>query len=865
DRTYHALGTNSNAIINTILNQAGIDLRDHMPQAPTEYPGHMSLLDGNGNSNYTAFVHDSLLNKTTFFYKRGGDDTITLEYDSLSGERGRVQTENDTVSTGMTTIVFTGLNYSEVVFERNTTTAQQPTETDELLVLLDGQRLVNVSDFYTSRSNSATEGAQVNTFEFQDINYFRGDGDGNNLDGSTQTKETLLEGFEGDDILYGGTGNDTLIGGLDDDELFGGEGEDTADYSTDTANGASAGISVTLNANGTASVVDGWGDTDTLTQIEIIKAQGAGTTDTLEVITAPYSKIEIDKTGSDDVIIASVGNTEAGATTWRLEGFESHTPFTETDDDVLIRGGLLNPGSTLDGLGGSDDAIRYASNSFDSTYQTDAHGVFIEGSSQVALESDLSTSETITNIENVYTARVVHADGDDRGHAAIVDDFSQIQGSLTFERGESLDQNIVTSGSTEATANAPDIVGTNYGDTLNLVSVGFNSFTLGSGNDVVNVGTAVTNSLVAPGQYFAPYVSNPWIVYTGGEDEIYIRDDSNFPEESYVNIQIDEAYSYADIQNLSFQQTDYGDFTLSFDLGSPEDSITVIHEDSFAEDTTGSVMIISFESGGHMTVDIEFKGSAGAYPYEYSITESPSSAIDTDLSGGYGNDEWTGRDGIDETYSALAGDDRLEGGSGDDNLFGGSGSDHLRGGADDDTLDGGAGDDVLNTGSGDDTVTGGTGSDIFIIEREVDSYTLITDFDPVADVLDLRFHEEQENFDILYLQQSGTDTLVNLSAGQVVRIENTSVGDFNSSNVNFAEDVTPPITVPDTTLYPDVPTQSVNGTSSSETLDYSWLTTDVAIYGNGGSDYIVADQAMTISLCHCILARTYMVVAETMS
>ena len=64
----------------------------------------------------------------------------------------------------------------------------------------------------------------------------------------------VLDGRDGDDLLSGGAGNDTLDGG---------SGEDTADYSGDTA-----GITVTLANN---AVVDGYGDTDTLIDIERIK------------------------------------------------------------------------------------------------------------------------------------------------------------------------------------------------------------------------------------------------------------------------------------------------------------------------------------------------------------------------------------------------------------------------------------------------------------------------------------------------------------------------------------------------------------------------------------------------------------------
>lgn len=69
-------------------------------------------------------------------------------------------------------------------------------------------------------------------------------------------------------------------------------------------------------------------------------------------------------------------------------------------------------------------------------------------------------------------------------------------------------------------------------------------------------------------------------------------------------------------------------------------------------------------------------------------------AIDSDISGGAG----------DDTLGGGAGRDHLRGDAGRDSLFGGLGDDHLEGGADADTLDGGKGRDILDGGTGIDSV-----------------------------------------------------------------------------------------------------------------------------------------------------------------
>ncbi|MDA8134101.1 MAG: tandem-95 repeat protein [Desulfobacteraceae bacterium] len=75
--------------------------------------------------------------------------------------------------------------------------------------------------------------------------------------------DTLI-GEVGNDILEGGQGNDTLEGGQGSDFLYGGEGIlDIAGYSNDPG-------AITVFVNNSTSVIDGWGDTDFLFDIEWI-------------------------------------------------------------------------------------------------------------------------------------------------------------------------------------------------------------------------------------------------------------------------------------------------------------------------------------------------------------------------------------------------------------------------------------------------------------------------------------------------------------------------------------------------------------------------------------------------------------------
>lgn len=72
-------------------------------------------------------------------------------------------------------------------------------------------------------------------------------------------KDTL-NGLRGNDRLYGSGGNDVLVGGPGDDILDGGQGTDTARFRKNAVQG----VSVDLVANGAPTVVDGFGDSDSI-------------------------------------------------------------------------------------------------------------------------------------------------------------------------------------------------------------------------------------------------------------------------------------------------------------------------------------------------------------------------------------------------------------------------------------------------------------------------------------------------------------------------------------------------------------------------------------------------------------------------
>lgn len=174
-------------------------------------------------------------------------------------------------------------------------------------------------------------------------------------------------------------------------------------------------------------------------------------------------------------------------------------------------------------------------------------------------------------------------------------------------------------------------------------------------------------------------------------------------------------------------------------------------------------------------------------------------ALDDDLQGGAGRDQIFGE----------GGPDRLAGGGGDDLLYGGfgtsftggplaaanagDGGDTLSGGAGDDLLDGGGGPDRLRGGAGADTLIGGTGADTLLGGAGADLFrfgltpggadggvgpgqrNVIADFDPAADLLDLRGWRGDGGTQAEALTLLGEAPLVALPHG-AVRLEVCAAG-----------------------------------------------------------------------------------------
>ena len=274
DIDYDLVGPNSGSVVNSVMNAVGIDFRNNTPwnddsttvqNDPDEYPGHMGLLDGSGDNVFTAYIYDGSVTDFTKFHKRGGNDTIILEWNGPSlDDHGKVHVNNENDATGLTTIYMTDLWYGDVKFA---------IEGNDLTAKKGSTEIVWIEDFFVARANGLAEGAATTAFEFEDLIFRRGDNSSNVLDSSSATKDVLFHGFSGNDTLKGGAGFDIV----DYQEI-------DADYSSNNVQSVDITVSDRASGNFEVALTFGGGiiETDTITGVErVAHAEWhANTTDT---------------------------------------------------------------------------------------------------------------------------------------------------------------------------------------------------------------------------------------------------------------------------------------------------------------------------------------------------------------------------------------------------------------------------------------------------------------------------------------------------------------------------------------------------------------------------------------------------------
>lgn len=123
DTDYKIFGPNSNSVANSVLASQGIDLRQNTPmsdsgpgyQDPSEYPGHMGLLEGSGDDQISVFANPSGITKVQIVRDNSGNDIITIE------NGGRAVITNDGDPNSSNTVVLEGYKKDDVRYVRSGT------------------------------------------------------------------------------------------------------------------------------------------------------------------------------------------------------------------------------------------------------------------------------------------------------------------------------------------------------------------------------------------------------------------------------------------------------------------------------------------------------------------------------------------------------------------------------------------------------------------------------------------------------------------------------------------------------------------------------------------------------------------------
>ncbi|MGE0332005.1 MAG: hypothetical protein AB7P37_15105, partial [Ramlibacter sp.] len=552
--------------------------------------------------------------------------------------------------------------------------------------------------------------------------------------------DEILDGQGGNDSLLGQGGNDSLLGGAGQDTLAGGAGNDTLDGGTitDTVNltdlnvvsygAATSGVNLNLQT-GTAS--DGFGGTDSLTNLNFVV--GSAHNDTL---TGSNSQIfeQFDGGLGDDVIDGGTIDTVTQANGNRVtyQGFTSavqvdlgqnkatgaagNDTLTNINNvrgssagDVLTGSNATGYVEVFDGRGGNDtidgaggtDMVR-----FDSASTT---GVTVSLAANTATDGQGGT-DTITNVENV------------RG--------SNFADSITGDAGDNYLEGMGGNDAIVAGDGNDNLVGGGGDDTLTGGS-GTDIFRFGpSGNgvdtiadfgigDTIGIGANLTNGVATAGDG-STVLNGVQVSSNGTTTTLYIDTNGVAGAETQINLTGDFLPGEFTVANLgggisivtrAAGQTltgDAGNNTLTGSLGS--DTLSGLDGDDVLNGAGGDDSLnggagndVLQGSLGNDTLD----GGADADAVGF---DGATTAVTVNLGANTATDGQGGTDTLFnvENVVGTAFSDNLTGDGAGNVLTGDTGADTLNGAGGNDTLLGGGWDDVLTGGAGDDLLDGGT-------------------------------------------------------------------------------------------------------------------------------------------------------------
>jgi len=546
------------------------------------------------------------------------------------------------------------------------------------------------------------------------------------IDASSSWTSVNIDLGAGDDSFLGSSYGDTIIGGAGDDTIDGGGGTNTVDYSHDTA-----AVTVDLSS-GTAT--DGYGDTDTLSNIQVVI--GSHFDDT---ITGDGTSTVVSYQDAANAVVVDLSSGTATG-----DGSDTLT------DVVGVIGSAFNDviegdsgDNTLDG-GAGIDAVSYAAASSAVTVNLSTGTATGDGNDTLTnfenvIGSSHNDSLTGDSHDNVFVGGAGN-DTIDGGSGTNTLDYSQSTGGITLDvyshtvsdgyGGTDTFSNIQIVDSSHHndsfTGYSPIPVTVSYEHAANAVTVDLGSGTAtGDGSDsfsgITDIIGSDFNDVIAGGAYnnhLYGGAGNDTLRGDYGNDTLdggsgvntadYSQDSAGITADLSTGSATD-GYSTTDtlinIQNIL--GSDYAD-TIT---GDSNDNVLnggkgndTIHGGAGNDDLIGG--------WGNDTLD----GGTGTNTADYS---ADGSGIYVDLSSGTATDGHGNSDTLSNiqnvTGSAYA--DAITGDSHDNVLLGSGGNDTLVGGDGNDTLDGGSGENTADysndTGAISVDLTAGTATDGF--------------------------------------------------------------------------------------------------------------------------------------------------------
>jgi len=582
-----------------------------------------------------------------------------------------------------------------------------------------------------------------------------------------------LRGFAGDDELYGdgivydgdkgeqkwdkasgsqkadgnNSGDDFLDGGAGNDLLNGGKGSDTAIYTNDLViNGV--GITAVLNADGTGTVLDGFGDTDTLIGIENVI--GSSGNDTFTINGSASNRVINGGDGTDVVNVQAdifddandIVFTTTGHTVFDLGGSGNFTHIEEINAngaELILGDASVNKTYGFQNINYS--AVPSSPTGAIINYQQELNAT---QSGTFSGSGSLSSSATVSFADQASTHQIQGLDAS--FSKSPIGQFSGFGGMST-------------------------ITGTNNGDVIHLNSTSNVSIFTADFTFLINAMRDETHVEIVTGRgndtVDGILQSSVNIVYNGGDDRYEI-----FSHRTSIAIDEEISIENTSISNLLVNDNGAVD---AFDLVTDKGTLTItLPEEAFGEFSGLQGLEINFLRGGSITVT------------NPSVIKTGESNDGVTITGDWGDDVLVA-DGTGQTILGLGGNDTITGAAGNDILDGGAGNDtyiFAAGGGRDTIRDTDGVNNVLD-------VVGGLDPENFVYSRvgddlqvDIASGVLIEDYFTEADTI--RHIETDLGSFALNSLVNGALGILNGSSGS----DTLNSGSISSSIFAFAGDDT---------------------------------------------------------------------------